>query len=307
MTSYPVVFFVFKRPKTTYDFLSRMHKAGIKKIYVFADGPRSDQEKVLTSQVKAEINRFKKSHSGTTLITRYAPHNIGLRQNIITGLNAVFKKEKAAIIIEDDCVVSVDFFRFTQAMLTKYHSVAKVMSINGMSVGGNYQGYSYSFTKYPQCWGWATWKRAWDLYNPTMPSFNKKSWKVLAYSLSLSPILKSYFELMFNLVKKGQINTWDFQWTYAHFVNQGLAISPSTNLVSNIGFDSAATNTKTKTSVAALKAGELPTQLKHQNKIIENLTISHEIERKFYSNPVAILGLLRQYLYYLWGMYAHRS
>lgn len=307
MTNYPVAFFVFKRPKYTYDFLSRMHESGIKKIYLFADGPRNGQDKILTDQVKSEITRFKKSHKDITLITHYSPQNVGLRQNIITGLNTVFTYEQAAIIVEDDCAFSPDFFRFTQIMLTKYQRVAKVMSINGMSVGGNYRGYSYSFTKYPQCWGWATWKRAWDLYDPTMPSFNNKSWAALSQKLNLPIILRSYFELMFNLVKKGQINTWDFQWTYTHFVNQGLAISPSTNLVTNIGFDSAATNTKTKTSVAALKAGSLPVVLNHPNMIVENLTISHQIERKFYANPVAILGLLRQYLYYLWGTYAHRS
>lgn len=307
MTNYPVAYFVFKRPKYTYDFLSRIHEAGIKKIYLFADGPRNDQEKILTDQVKSEITRFKKLHKDVTIIEHYSPRNIGLRQNIITGLNTVFKNEQAAIIIEDDCVVFPDFFRFTKAMLDRYHNETRIMSVNGMSVGGEYGEFSYGFTKYPQCWGWATWKRAWHLYDPTLPSFNKKSWAMLSQKLSLSGILRSYFELMFNLVKKGQINTWDFQWTHAHFVNQGLAISPSTNLVSNIGFDSAATNTKTKTSVAALKAGELPAQLNHPNKIIENLTISHEIERKFYVNPVAILGLLRQYLYYLWGTYAHRS
>lgn len=307
MTNYPVVFFVFKRPKTTYDFLSRMSEGGIKKIYIFADGARYEEEKKLTDQVKNEITRFKKSHPEIMLITSFAPHNVGLRTNIISGLNTVFKKELAAIIIEDDCVVSPDFFRFTKAMLDRYQNESKVMSVNGMSVGGDYGDYSYGFTKYPQCWGWATWKRAWDLYDPTMPSYTKKSWQVLAESLGLSTILRSYFELMFKLIKKGQINTWDFQWTFSHLANRALAISPSVNLVSNIGFDSAATNTKTKTSVAELKAGSLAALLKHPKKIDENLTISHEIELKFYSNPVAILGLLRQYVYYLWRKYAHRS
>lgn len=307
MTNYPVAFFVFKRPKTTFDFLSRMREAGIKKIYVFADGSRNEVEKKLTDQVKNEITRFKNAHPDISLVTSFVPHNIGLRANIINGLNTVFKKELAAIIIEDDCVVSSDFFRFTKEMLDKYQDDARVMSVNGMSVGGDYVDYSYSFTKYPQCWGWATWKRAWGLYDTTMPRFNKHSWKVLANKLDLSITLRSYFELMFNLVKKGQINTWDFQWTFAHFVNHALAISPSVNLVTNIGFDSAATNTKTRTSVADLKVGSLPTLLKHPNKIVENLTISRTIEQKFYSNPVAILGLLRQYFYYRWGMYAHRD
>lgn len=305
--SYPVVFFVFKRPKYTYDFLIRMYDAGIKKVYVFADGPRNEEEKILTDAVRAEIERFKTDHKDIALITHFANQNTGLRKNIINGLNLVFKNEAAAIIIEDDCEPSPDFFKFTKAMLTKYGGEPRVMSINGMSVGGDYGDYSYGFTKYPQCWGWATWAKAWKLYDPQMVGFNPQSWDTLSDSLGFSVILKKYFLVMFNLIQKGQINTWDFQWTYAHFVSHGLAISPCVNLVKNIGFDKAATNTKVKSSVSSLATVELSFPLKHPTNIIENKSIGMAIERSFYKNPIAVLGLIRQYFYYLWSRHAPRS
>lgn len=284
-----------------------MSDAGIKKIYVFADGPRTNEEQILTDKVRAEVARFNQDHKDLTIITNYSTVNIGLRENIITGLNSVFSKESAAIIIEDDCQPSPDFFRFTNAMLSKYQDNEGVMSINGMSVGGDYEDVSYGFTKYPQCWGWATWSRSWQMYDPDIKSFNHNSWHMLAGTQKLSTILKYYFEIMFNMVQKKQINTWDFQWTYAHFTAHALAVSPSVNLVTNIGFDSAATNTKMRSSVAGLVTHDLPSVFIHPTQVFENISVSRAIERSFYTNPIAILGLLRQYIYYLWRAYAHRA
>lgn len=296
---YPVIFFTFKRPHTTYQFLERFVQAGVKKIYIFADGPRNNKEEKLTAQVKKEIIRFISNNPQIIVIVSYSNKNIGLKDNIISGLNSVFSTEQAAIIVEDDTLPHPDFFRFCNTMLTKYSSNPKVFSINGTSVGGRYRG-SYDFTKYSQCWGWATWKRAWNYYDPKMQSYSKQKWHILAKDLNLSYVMTYYFQLMFYLVKVGQINTWDFQWSYAHFYNHALAISPVVNLIQNIGFDDAATNTKVQTSVSRLILSSLPSSIIDPNDVSENMSVSRQIEHKFYANPIAILGLIRQYLYWYW-------
>jgi hypothetical protein len=112
---------------------------------------------------------------------------------------------------------------------------------------------------------------------------------------------------MLNIVKDGWISTWDFQWSFAHFIHRGLAIAPAHNLIKNIGFDSAATNTKTKTRVAGMSSHELDWPLRHPSDIVENLSVSDQIEKHFYYNPVAILGLVRQYIYWTWSKYGHRD
>lgn len=294
-SNYPVVFFVFKRPKTTYDFLTRMYQAGIKKIYVFADGPRDESEKDLTDRVKAEIIRFQKTHQDITLLTSFAKKNIGLRQNIITGLNKVFKHETAALIIEDDCEPTADFFRFTHEMLNRYKDDMRIMSINGISVGGDYSGFSYGFTKYSQCWGWATWKRAWDLYDPEMKDFNKVNWLKISRILKLSKVSNWYWYNILSLTKKKKISTWDYQWSFAHFWNNSLAIVPKENLVTNIGFDSAATNTKhVNKSISNINSKELIWPLTHPTVVTENIDISKLIEKNYYLSIIAILGLIRK-------------
>lgn len=303
---YPVVFFVFKRPGTTRQFLDLMAQAGVEKIYLFGDGPRNEDEKHVTDQVKSAVEQFAHDNPQIQLISNFSPTNKGLKNSIISGLNQVFSLEKAAIIIEDDCYPSPDFFRFVSSMLTRYQNEPRIMSINGSSVGGKYR-YSYGFTKYSQCWGWATWARAWQFYDPTLAEFNHRSWASLARSLKFDWLMKWYWHTMLTVVKAGLIDTWDFQWSYAHMRQGGLAISPAVNLVSNIGFDQVATNTKTKTRVFQLQINRLQFPLTHPPQIKENLTISHQIELAFYRNPIAILGLLRQYLYWRLKLYAPRS
>jgi len=300
--NYPVVFFVFKRPASTKSFLALMKSAGINKIYVFADGPRSGEDKKDTDLVRINISDFAKANPGVHIITKFSPKNIGLKQNIITGLNQVFKYEEAAIVMEDDCLPTPDFFRFTREMLGKYKNNDRVMSVNGTSTGGDFHS-SYDFTKYSQCWGWATWRRAWKRYDWTLSKFDKDMWQVLVKNLRMNGLLRWYWYTILTVVKSGWISTWDYQWSFAHFYHDGLAIAPSVNLVKNIGFDKVATNTKTKTRVADMQTSSLTWPLVHPQHIEENMSISRQIEKHFYSNPIAVLGLIRQCFYLNWSKY----
>jgi hypothetical protein len=302
---YPVAFFVFKRPDSTQLFLDHMRSFGIQKIYVFADGPRNEIEKKETDAVKLQIEKFQADHKEIRLITSFSQKNLGLKNNIVNGLNTVFENEDAAIIIEDDCLPTPDFFRFATEMLTKYQAENTIMSVNGTSTGGKFK-YSYDFNRYPQCWGWATWKRAWKLYDPSLSSFTPASWNKLADNLGFGPVLTWYWGTMLMMVKAGWINTWDFQWSYAHFYHNGLSIAPSVNLITNIGFDSAATNTKTKSKVADMATDLLDWPLTHPQIVVENKSVTRKATYDFYVNPIAIGGLLRQYIYWQWSKYVNR-
>lgn len=303
--NYPVVFFLFKRPATTQQFLTKFAAAGVSKIYIFADGPRSGSDKLVTDAVRAKVESFIADHPELTIITNYSSTNIGLKQNIINGLTKVFKSEDAAIIVEDDCLPHDDFFPFCAEMLKLYDSAPQVMSVSGTSSGGNSE-FSYDFTRYPQCWGWATWARAWQLYDPALSSFDRESWNTIVREQRFNMVLSWYWYSILSLVKNGWIKTWDYQWSYAHFVNHGLAVSPSVNLIQNIGFDAVATNTKTKSKVANMQTNSLAWPLIAPPTITENISVSSKIASSFYQNPIAILGMLRQYFYWLWSHYVNR-
>jgi hypothetical protein len=294
---YPVVFFAYKRPDTTQQFLDLFQGSGAKVIYVFSDGPLREEDSEEVAKVRRTIDDFAKEFPSMTIHRHYAKKNFGLKKNIIAGLTKVFAEVDAAIIIEDDCLPHPDFFAFCSEMLTKYEDDDRVMAVNGTSVGGG-SDYSYDFTRYPQCWGWATWARAWKLYDPNLTVVDSDEWHDMKREIWSDPVARWYWDSMLHLVKWGQVKTWDFQWSMTLLTHGGYAISPHTNLITNIGFGESATNTKTKTPVANLATHALSWPLRHPADVEENSNVTRRSEQLFYTNMVAILGMLRQYFLY---------
>ncbi len=283
---YPVVLFLYKRPDSSKELLTRISAAGIEKIYIFADGPKTKEDQVATNAVKTIVQNFANETPQIACISSFSKENLGLETNIVSGLNDVFTKEKAAIILEDDCLPHPDFFRFTSEMLTKYQDEKSVLSVTGTSV--EYQGReSYVFSRYQLCWGWATWARAWAQYDHELLGLAQTR---LKYTNWLSAW---YWQQIFALIKKHEIKTWDYQWSYTHFINHGLAVIPTANLITNIGFDEVATHTKVKSVAAEMPMQELSWPLRSPTKVSENIAMSHAIEKKFYLHPTAILGLCK--------------
>ena len=296
--SHPVVLFLFKRPVASQNLLNKIVRENIKKIYIFIDGPKKISDSNLINQTIKIVKKFKKHHKNINFIISISKKNLGLQQSITRGLNKVFKTESAAIILEDDCLPSSDFFNFINQILNKYKNNHQVMSVTGSGVGKTSR-FSYDFSRYQQCWGFGTWKRAWKLYDPSLSQLKPLTWKDI--------YMRHYFNTMLHLTKVGQVKSWAFKWSYAHFINHSLAIIPSGNLIKNIGFDKAATNTKTNSPLSSIKITKLSFPLSHPKKIQENIKLSKKIEKMYYKNIIAFLGMTRQVFFYYLKKYAHRN
>jgi hypothetical protein len=127
-----------------------------------------------------------------------------------------------------------------------------------MHIGGcNYQSGnrrgdgSYYFSRLNHIWGWATWRRAWKFYDvgvgtfPTFLSTNQIA------NIFTEPEVQAYWVNSFLAVYRNKLDTWDYQWTYAMWSQDGLAVLPNVNMIANIGFSSDATHTKDSSSLFA--------------------------------------------------------
>jgi len=103
--------------------------------------------------------------------------------------------------------------------------------------------YSYYFSIYNHCWGWATWRRAWRLNDPDMRNYNKFLQAGSLKSMSAMRNFETYWKRHFDEVRLGTLDTWDYVWTYSCWANNGVTCTPRFNLVSNIGFGRDATHT----------------------------------------------------------------
>ena len=80
----------------------------------------------------------------------------------------VFERVGETIVLEDDTVPDLTFFRFVEELLEKYRDDERVGAISG----NNYDEpkdwpdeASYRFTRYHHSWGWGTWRRAWRAFD----------------------------------------------------------------------------------------------------------------------------------------------
>lgn len=264
----PVLLIIFNRPDTTRVVFDKIKEIKPKYLFIAADGPRLDKidekEKCLmTREIIKEIDW------DCELKTLFREENLGCRLGVSSAIDWFFGNVEEGIILEDDCLPNDSFFKFCANLLKHYRYDERVMHISGDNFqdGIKRGNGSYYFSKFNHVWGWATWRRAWDLYDLEMKTFLKFKSLNLIQNVWPDKIRQNYWLKIFELAYQKKINTWDYQWEYAILKNNGLCILPNYNLVSNIGFGSEATHTKNSSSLANMKTEEL-TEIIHPNFLL---------------------------------------
>jgi hypothetical protein len=234
----PVVLLVFNRPNVTEELVRKLEFIRPSKLYVVADGPRESRQDELelclkTRQViengiswKCEIHK------------KYSEYNLGCGISVSSGLNWVFEHEEYAIILEDDCIPAISFFSFCKELLIKFRYDTRVMHICGSRWNEERirPEISYFFSKYSHVWGWATWHRAWTLFD-----YNLTTWPIVKkekylYSVFESQRVIDYYTKIFDTYYNKSLKPgWATQWFYSVIVNSGMAIVPNSNLINNKG------------------------------------------------------------------------
>lgn len=248
MLSTPIALIIFNRPETTKQVFEQIVHAKPRTFFVIADGPRPDHpedvEKCAATRAIVE-----KVDWPCDLVKNYSEVNLGCGVRPATGITRVFEHVDQAIILEDDCVPHPSFFRFCHELLEKYRDDERVMMISGRNNwDGSLSPYSYYFAYHHSNWGWATWRRAWQHFDMRI-----KAWPALRETSWLQDILEypAAVELWRRIFDKahggaGEVDFWDYQWTFALWSRFGLAITPKVNLITNIGFGEGASHTKSR-------------------------------------------------------------
>ena len=124
----PLVLFVYNRPENVNKIISKLKSIKPEEIFVFADGPKNEKDKLNCKKV---IDALKKINWSVKIQVIKNKKNLGLKKNIKKGLDFVFKKCSRAIILEDDCIPNKSFFNFCEIFLDNYKNEKKVAGITG--------------------------------------------------------------------------------------------------------------------------------------------------------------------------------
>lgn len=253
--STPVAFFIFNRPDTTARVFERIREARPARLLVVADGPRADRpgEAERCAETRAVSERV---DWDCEVLRDYAPRNMGCKARVASGISWVFEQVPEAIILEDDCLPDPSFFRFCSELLERYREDPRVMAVNGNSFlpAPALEDNAYAFSRFTRIWGWASWRRAWRLYDLEM-----RGWDDFVRSGAPERIFpEAVRERMleeFDGARNGRINTWDYQWLFCVLNNNGLCVRPPVNLARNLGYGAEGTHTTGRHPLGSYPAG----------------------------------------------------
>lgn len=242
----PVALVIFNRPECVRRVIDALRPARPERLFVVADGPRAE--------VPGEANACAAARAAVEhgidwpcdVRSNAANENLGCARRVASGLDWVFAEVEEAIVLEDDCVPEERFFPFCRELLERWRETPRVAAIGG----SNFQrtdvtnGAGYYFSRYPHVWGWATWRRAWRGYDPAMsewPAAKREGWPRAYFGSAREA---AFWTGVLDRVHAGEIDSWAYRWAFAVWRRDWLAALPAARLVTNIGFDAAATHTR---------------------------------------------------------------
>jgi hypothetical protein len=281
----PVLFIFFKRPLVTERVFKTIRAARPDRIFLAADGPLHNREGESEACRRTRATVEDMIDWPCEVHRLYREENLGCRVAVSSAIHWFFEHVEEGIILEDDTLPSESFFCFAEAMLARYRDDDHVMHVSGNNFQfGRIRGNgAYYASRLPHSWGWATWRRAWRLYDPQMSSF-PEDWKEISEMCRLSEQVSDWWRTALSNTRKGVVDTWDFQWHYTVMKNQGVCLIPNRNLVTNIGVGETATHMKKRDVASSIKMGTLsrfdPPSLFQIDAKADRFDFNHSITNK---------------------------
>ncbi|TWU34414.1 class I SAM-dependent methyltransferase [Novipirellula artificiosorum] len=265
-----VAFITFNRPTETAQSFQSIREARPSKLFLISDAARpnapGEAEKVEASRRIAENVDW-----DCEVVRIYASENLGCGRRVSSGITEAFEHVDRLIILEDDCIPDPTFFSYCKSLLDRYQDDTRVTGISGNNFQqGHARGSaSYYFSRYLHCWGWATWRRAWQNYDLSI-----SKWPALRESGFLESVFpttkeRKHWTQLLDSVHEKKIDTWDFQWLLHCWSLGGLNAHPNENLVTNIGFGPNATHTTKGTPYANMKRSSLA-EITHCDDVVQD-------------------------------------
>ena len=283
----PVAFFIFRRPDTAARVFAEIARARPPLLLVVADGPRPDklgeaEQCAATRQIISQVDW------PCEVLTNYSETNLGCRKRLGSGLDWVFDTVEEAIILEDDCLPHPSFFRFCEELLAYYRHEPRVMHISGDNFLEDQVAVteSYYFSRYCHVWGWASWRRAWRHFDVDLQMWRRPETRRVLLRSFPDRNERSFWQRTWDAVYAGEIDTWDYQWSFACLMRNGLAVMPNVNLISNLGFGVGATNTASGSDPMANRpTADVSFPLTHPAGLSPFLAADEHTRRLFFRRP----------------------
>ena len=237
----PILLFVYNRPdhvKRGIESLLANNLAKDSELYIFSDAAKNSETQTAVDEVRRFIHTiqgFKETH----YVER--TENWGLARNIIDGVTSLVNQYGKVIVLEDDLIVAPYFLQFMNDALETYQDEENVCHIQACDFTKDTTLPDTFLIKWTGSWGWATWKRAWKLFNPNgQELLDELIKRKLTYRFDFNGKY-GYTRMLRNQIK-GKNNSWAIRWNASLFLADKLSLNVGKSLIQNEGFDGSGTN-----------------------------------------------------------------
>jgi hypothetical protein len=246
LNSLPVLLIAFNRPSLTKVALERIARMGPTIFFYSVDGPRENNTDDLMN-VELCKNLIQDLSWNCKVYTNFAQTNFGSGVWPHKSINWAFNHVDKLLILEDDVLISEDFYTESNKLLDVFNLQKEIFSVcasNLSDLTATEQSNDIFFSKYFSGWGWATWSDRWAEYQYDITKGSKIDFFKLFKANNGNVFISFYFLFNFYLVKRQKIQAWDYQVNHLLFSSDKYVIKFKKNLSSNLGVGNYATHTK---------------------------------------------------------------
>ena len=274
----PIVVFTYNRPEhtqLTLDALLQNPLANESDIIIYSDSARTANHNKAVDEVRSYLSELTGFRSIKVI---HRDKNFGLAESIIQGVTEVLQQSEKVIVLEDDMVVSPYFLEYMNEALEQFVDDDRVISVHGYVYPVDIELPEAFFLPGADCWGWATWRRGWALFN--------SDGQYLLDELVRRHLIQEFdyngAYPFLNMLKdqiKGANDSWAIRWHASAFLTNKLTLYPGRSLVNNIGNDSSGTHCGDSDSMDA-KLSE--TKINLNNIAVESSRTAREAFENFF-------------------------
>lgn len=295
MFDVPILYIIFNRLDTVKQTFPCICKQKPRQLFIAADGPRANREG--EAEKCANVREWVMSQIDwdCDVHTLFRNENFGCGKNVSAAITWFFDNVEAGIVLEDDCLPTNSFFKYCEDLLERYKDNEQIMHISGTNpIIDSHLKESYWFSKIQDCWGWASWSRAWKYYNFDITDYKK----VLEENRYFSPMsVKAYWRQIFSQMSEHEIDTWDYQWAFAILKNtESCCVAPTKNLVTNIGFGADSTHFSDSIDNFSFKSFEIDFPLVHPKEVMPNWKNIRKCDKANFGIDTLPIWILKQFL-----------
>jgi len=237
----PVIVFAYARAdhlRRSIESLLANSEAKHTDVTFFCDGPGRAEH---VGGVDA-VRTYVESVRGFRSVRRvYRERNLGLARSVVEGVTEVLAECGRVIVLEDDLVLSPHFLQYMNGGLERYKDDSRIAGVHGYVYPVDRRLPETFFLKGADCWGWATWSRAWSHFEPDGARLLAE---LKARGLSREFDFDGQFPYTSMLQDQiaGRNSSWAILWYASCFLKDMLTLYPGRSLVQNIGNDSSGTH-----------------------------------------------------------------